>query len=298
MTPVQHPASRATLYVEQAALLAQAELAGRQYHLRLKAPQTAAHARPGHFVHMQCDPALFMRRPMSIMRAHAQTRTIEVLYKAHGQGTELLTQRRPGDRIDLIGPIGQPFKLRGYRPRPLLIGGGIGIPPLIFLAEHLKNSAKDLRPLALMGSEIPFPFKPRPSRILLREIPAGVIASMPLLDDWGIPSRLASRQNYPGCFNGTVTELACRWLDGLDADQRATVEIFSCGPTPMLKAVAQLARAYRLPCQVSLEEYMACAVGGCAGCAVLIETADGPAMRRVCVDGPVFEAESVMQFWA
>ena len=95
-----------------------------------------------------------------------------------------------------------------------------------------------------------------------------------------------------------MTELACRWLDGLDADQRAAVEIFSCGPTPMLKAVAQLARAYKLPCQVSLEEYMACAVGGCAGCTVLIETADGPAMRRVCVDGPVFEAESVMQFRA
>ena len=294
---MQHPASRDTLYVEQAELLTQAELAGRQYHLRLKAPETAAHARPGHFVHMQCDPALLMRRPMSIMRANANTQTIEVLYKAEGQGTELLARRRPGAVIDLIGPIGQPFKLGGYRPRPLLIGGGIGIPPLIFLAEHIKHAGKDLRPLALMGSEIPFPFKARPSQILAREIPAGVIACMPLLDDWGIPSRLASRRDYPGCYNGMVTDLGRCWLDGLDEDQRAEVEIFSCGPTPMLKAVAQLAREYNLPCQVSLEEYMACAVGGCAGCAVRIATANGPAMQRVCVDGPVFEAESVMQFW-
>ena len=294
---MQHPASRNTLYVEQAELLAQAELAGRQYHIRLKAPETAAHARPGHFVHMQCDPALFMRRPMSIMRCNSKSRTIEVLYKAHGQGTELLTRRQPGALIDLIGPIGQPFKLAGYRPRPLLIGGGIGIPPLIFLAEHIKHTRKDLNPLVIMGSESPFPFQPRPSQILAREIPVGVIACMPLLDDWGIPSRLASRQNYPGCFNGYVTELGRHWLDRLDEDQRAEVEIFSCGPTPMLKAVAQLAREYKLPCQVSLEEYMACAVGGCAGCAVLIETADGAAMKRVCVDGPVFEAESVMQFW-
>ena len=73
----------------------------------------------------------------------------------------------------------------------------------------------------------------------------------------------------------------------------AEVEIFSCGPTPMLKATAALARKYNVACQVSLEEFMACAVGGCAGCTVLVQTEDGPAMKRVCVDGPVFDAYKV-----
>jgi dihydroorotate dehydrogenase electron transfer subunit len=116
---------------------------------------------------------------------------------------------------------------------------------------------------------------------------------MPLLEDWNIPARLASLQGYDGCFNGYVTDLAREWLKSLSEDERAEVEIFSCGPTPMLKAVAALAVEFDLPCQVSLEEFMACAVGGCAGCAVEIITEDGPAMKRVCVDGPVFDAATV-----
>jgi dihydroorotate dehydrogenase electron transfer subunit len=87
--------------------------------------------------------------------------------------------------------------------------------------------------------------------------------------------------------------LASEWLASLTPEQLQEVEIFSCGPTPMLKAVAKVAQRFGVPCQVSLEEYMACAVGGCAGCAVRVETPNGPAMKRVCVDGPVFEASSV-----
>ncbi|MEX2353374.1 MAG: dihydroorotate dehydrogenase electron transfer subunit, partial [Gammaproteobacteria bacterium] len=113
------------------------------------------------------------------------------------------------------------------------------------------------------------------------------------LEDWKIPCRLASLQDYSGCYQGYVTDLARTWLKTLDSDSLATVEIFSCGPTPMLKAVAGLAREFDLPCQVSLEEYMACAVGGCAGCTVEVQTDTGPAMKRVCVDGPVFEASTV-----
>ena len=116
---------------------------------------------------------------------------------------------------------------------------------------------------------------------------------MPLLEEWGVPSRLASCADFPGCFSGFVTELADAWLGSLSATELAEVEIFSCGPTPMLKASAQLARRYRLPCQVSLEEFMACAVGGCAGCTVEVRTPQGPAMKRVCVDGPVFDAYTV-----
>jgi dihydroorotate dehydrogenase electron transfer subunit len=116
---------------------------------------------------------------------------------------------------------------------------------------------------------------------------------MPLLEDWGIPARLTSLQGYEGCHNGYVTDLADLWLQSLGADGLAQVEIFACGPTPMLKAVASLAAHYELPCQVSLEEFMACAVGGCAGCTVRINTPEGPAMKRVCVDGPVFDAATV-----
>ena len=121
----------------------------------------------------------------------------------------------------------------------------------------------------------------------------GVAAAMPLLEEWGVPSRLATLAGYAGCYAGYVTDLASEWLGSLAPDQLQEVEIFSCGPTPMLKAVAKVAQRFGVPCQVSLEEYMACAVGGCAGCAVRVETPNGPAMKRVCVDGPVFEASSV-----
>jgi dihydroorotate dehydrogenase electron transfer subunit len=124
-------------------------------------------------------------------------------------------------------------------------------------------------------------------------IPDGSIACMPLMDEWGVASRLASRSEFPGCFDGFVTELADRWLERLSPAGLAEVEIFACGPTPMLEATAKLARRYGVPCQVSLEEFMACAVGGCAGCTVKVQTPEGPAMKRVCVDGPVFDAYTV-----
>jgi len=124
-------------------------------------------------------------------------------------------------------------------------------------------------------------------------MPAGTIACMPLLEEWGVPSRLASCADFPGCYAGFVTALADEWLASLGPAELGEVEIFACGPTPMLKASAELARRHRLPCQVSLEEFMACAVGGCAGCTVEVRTPEGPAMKRVCVDGPVFDAHSV-----
>ena len=94
-------------------------------------------------------------------------------------------------------------------------------------------------------------------------------------------------------YRGFVTDLARAWLTTLSADERTAVQVFACGPTPMLKAVAKLTRELDLPCQVALEEYMACGIGGCAGCTVLVQAPDGPAMKRVCVDGPVFDARQV-----
>lgn len=285
---------RDTIFVEDVTVLEHTEFEGDQFFLRVHAPKTAEKAQPGAFVHLRCDDELPMRRPMSLMRVHPDRGEVDILYKRHGYGTGLLAKQTVGSTLSMMGPIGLPFKLRDYRKRPLLIGGGVGMPPMIYLAEHLKDNARDTQPFVILGSEVPFPFTSRPSQILIDSLPDGVIASMPLLEDWGVASRLASLQGYAGCYEGYVTDLARHWLDGLSKAAQEDVEIFSCGPTPMLKAVQALAAEYDLPCQVSLEEYMACAVGGCAGCVVRIETENGPEMKRVCVDGPVFEANSVV----
>ena len=284
---------RDTLHVEDAQILAHDGYPGRQFVMRVAAPLTAARAGPGSFAHIQCGPALPMRRPLSIMRADAEQGWVEFLYKVVGIGTHELAQRRIGETISLIGPIGTLFTPERSRPRTLLLGGGVGIPPMVFLANMLRSEAH-WQPLVLMGSEVPFPFSVRPSAILVPGVPEGVIAAMPLLDDWGVPSRLASLQGYPGCYEGYITDLARSWLDSLSDTQRAGVSVYACGPHPMLAASARLAREYNLPCQVSLEEFMACAVGGCAGCSVRVNTGEGPAMKRVCVDGPVFDASRVV----
>jgi len=289
---VQHPSTRNTINLEQATVLSHQSFAGDQFIIRLHSPEIAKDAQPGNFVHLRCDDSLLMRRPMSIMRADAVKGWIDILYKSHGLGTSLLARRQAGEQISTLGPIGVPFRLAGYRKYPLLIGGGVGIPPMVYLAEHMKNNVPECRPLMLAGSEVPFPFTAVPSRIMIDGMPEGVIATMPLMEDWGIACRLASLQGYSGCFHGYVTDLARAWLSqpGRDLNE---IEIYSCGPTPMLKAVARVAAEFKLPCQVSLEEHMACATGGCAGCAVLVQTDTGKAMKRVCVDGPVFEASTV-----
>jgi dihydroorotate dehydrogenase electron transfer subunit len=286
---------RGTIFVEDAELLTRQEFPGRQFVIRLRAPKCAAAATPGSFAHLTCDPLLPMRRPLSIMRADAAAGWIEILYKIVGPGLEALSQQLPGATVSVMGPIGHGFTPTSTRPKTLLVGGGVGIPPMVFLAETLKSRRDaDWQPLVLMGSEVPFPFRARPSTIMVQGVPAEAIACMPLLDDWGVPSRLATLAGFPGCFDGYVTDLAAAWLGSLDAASLAQVEMFACGPTPMLQSAAKVARRFGVPCQVSLEEFMACAVGGCAGCAVPVLQPNGAvAMKRVCVDGPVFDANAV-----
>ena len=286
--------SRGTIFLEDARILQQTAYDGSQYVLRVEAPKCAARAEPGSFIHVACDAAIPMRRPLSIMRADARAGWLEVLYKVLGPGLHALAARKAGDTVSTLGPIGKPFTLHPRRPRPLLIGGGAGIPPMVFLADQLRaRTDAAWKPLVLMGSEIPFPFRTRPSSILVAGIPAGSIACMPLLEEWGIASRLATKAGFAGCYDGYVPSLADEWLATLGPEELQQAEIFACGPTPMLRAAAAVARRYGVPCQVSLEEFMACAVGGCAGCTVLVRTPEGPAMKRVCVDGPVFDAYTV-----
>jgi len=280
---------RDTILVEDAEILSHEAYPGDQYVLRVKAPGCAARALPGQFAHIAVDPQRPMRRPISIMRVSATEGWVDFLYKAVGEGTVLLARREVGEIINLLGPIGHPFEVK--EKRPLLIGGGVGMPPMICIAESLRGSEQE--PLVILGSEVPFPFDARPSQIMIPGMPEGVIGAMPLLEDWGIASRLASLQGYPGCHQGYVTDLARCWLDGLDEKARSEVGVYACGPHPMLEAVVNMARDYGLPVQVSLEEFMACAVGGCAGCVVEVQTDEGPAMQRVCVDGPVFDGYRV-----
>ena len=288
----QAQANRDTIFVQDGEVISIDAFPGDQFIMRIRAPKCAAAAQPGSFVHITCDESLPMRRPLSIMRVGDNW--IEILYKIVGQGLRLLSQKQPGDSVSVLGPIGQPFHMSPQRPTTLLIGGGVGIPPMIFIADWLRHNEGNWKPLAILGSEIPFPFELQESSLAVDGVDDDVNSTMPLLESWGIPARLTSLQGYAGCQRGYVTDLADQWLATLSADDLARVEIFACGPTPMLKAVADLAARYDLPCQVSLEEFMACAVGGCAGCAVKIKTADGEAMKRVCVDGPVFEAATVV----
>jgi dihydroorotate dehydrogenase electron transfer subunit len=280
---------RDTILLEQAEIIRHESFEGEQYVMRVQAPGCASRALPGQFAHLTVDPQRPMRRPISIMRASAEEGWVDFLYKALGEGTHLLARRERGESISLLGPIGVPFEIN--EKRPLLIGGGVGMPPMIFIADSLRRTEQ--QPFVVLGSEVPFPFTPKPSQFMPRGLPDGVIGAMPLLEDWGIPSRLASLQGYAGCHQGYVTDLARHWLDGLDKTERAEVGVYACGPHPMLEAGVHLARDYGLPVQVSLEEFMACAVGGCAGCVVEVTTPEGPAMKRVCVDGPVFDGYTI-----
>jgi len=285
---------RGTIFLEQADVIGHEAYPDEQYVLRLHAPKCAAAATPGSFIHLHCGPGVPMRRPLSIMRASAAEGWIEVLYKIVGRGLGELALRKPGEALSCLGPIGRGFAAHAERPRTLMIGGGVGIPPLVFLAETLAaESGNRWRPLVLMGSELPFPFRTETSRIAVTGMPPGATAGMPLMDSCGVPSRLASLAGFPGCHAGLVTDLAHIWLASLAPAELAEVEMFACGPEAMLRSTAALARSHGLPCQVSLEENMACAVGGCAGCTVLVQTPDGPAMKRICVDGPVFDAATV-----
>jgi dihydroorotate dehydrogenase electron transfer subunit len=283
---------RGTVELEDAEIMDHQAFAGQQFVLRVRAPKAARRAAPGTFAHISVDPAVSLRRPLSIMRANASEGWLEFLYKPKGHGLDKLSARRSGEVLSVLAPIGRGFTPDASRRRLLALGGGVGIPPMIFLADQFR-ARPEFKLLVLMGSEVPFPFELVESRLEVAGRSADATRAVALLERWGVPSRLASNAGLPGCHRGYVTDLARAWLQSLTAKARGDVQVLACGPTPMLETVAKLAREFDLPCQLALEEFMACGIGGCAGCNVLLQTADGPAMKRVCVDGPVFDAREV-----
>ena len=283
---------RNTIFDEQAELVATTSYPGNQYLIRLQSPECARQAVPGQFVHVRCDDSIPMRRPLSILRADAQAGWLELLFKTPGAGMRALSRRQAGETVDLLGPIGNGFPRAAANEQPVLIGGGVGIPPLVFLAERLA-AGSNTRPVVFFGSELPFPFDTQPSRLPVPGVPDGATHNVAMLDELDIPGRLASWADLPGCHKGFVTDLTSDWLEGLPATERSRCVVYACGPGPMLQAAQKVAQRYSLGSWLCTEEFMACAVGGCAGCAIPITTAAGVAMKRVCVDGPVFDGYTV-----
>ena len=281
--------NRDTISVNDCQILAHYKFEADQYILTLESQEISQATRPGQFVHLSVSGMLAMRRPISVMSVDKDNGTFDLLYKIVGEGTRQLAERKIGDIVSVIGSIGNGFEVTENKI-PLLIGGGVGMPPIIAMAQELKGNSL-YKPYVILGSEVPFPFDASESK--LNGYQSSKFHTMPLLEEWGIPCGLASLQNYDGVYQGYVTGLAKDFLDSLSSDDLSNVEIYTCGPHPMLEAVSKLASEYSIPCQASLEEFMACAVGGCAGCVVEVQTENGPAMKRVYVDGPVFEAQSV-----
>ena len=218
----------------------------------------------GQFLHIACGEGLLLRRPISVcmVQEDEPQDTARVVFEVRGEGTKWLAERRVGDKVNVLGPLGNGFTVTP-NDRLLLVGGGIGVPPLLGQAAFTaKNST------AVLGFR-------SADRAMLVEDYRDYCEAVYLCSDDGSLGR-----------HGFVD---AQLKDILEKDKNFTA-VLACGPKPMLKNVAKVAAEYGVPCQVSLEERMACGVGACLGCAV--QMADGT-MKHVCKDGPVFDAKEV-----
>ncbi len=306
------------------------------FRLRLLCPEIARSAKPGQFLMLRVnelgDP--FLRRPFSFSRIFLpqERRTkpeeegaLEICYRIVGRGTSLMTQLREGQRVDTLGPLGQGFWVTGGRNRAILVGGGIGIAPLIPWAEQLQRGKR--KRLARSLEESPEVL------VLIGGKNRGQILGTKELKKIGCEPQLATEDGSLG-VTGLVTDLLERELM---TQNSKSASLYACGPMPMLARVAQIAEQFDLPCQVLMEARMACGVGACLGCAVKVkevasggstqseETTDagqgmvstgecgegemglarksempviagGPAFRyaRACKEGPVSEAREIL----
>lgn len=215
---------------------------GEWHILRLHAPLCAAKVNPGHCAQVEYGNTRYLT---PVMRTDVDAGWLELLYQDSAPRSVLSI----GDPVRLIVPLDEAFTPEVSNSRLLLIGEGPGIATITFLAQKLAQQRSHRRIMVLLGSGISFPFQPRPSRFLMPGMPAGIIAAMPLLEEWGIPSRLSSMQDLAGCFEGDVSGLTQIWMDALPEAQREDIAIFASGPRRMLASVEVLAKRYRLPCQ-------------------------------------------------
>lgn len=240
------------------------------YQLSLLAPGIARRAKPGQFVNILCGEGreYILRRPFSIYRKTSGS--IEILFRVLGQGTSFLKDSQPHSRLDVVGPLGRPFDFQ-KQGKVMLVAGGMGIAPLRLLAEELSSRRKKVYVTLGARSKKDLPFRQG-----LREISAGLFYAT---EDGSLGSR------------GMITDILPGLLERINPEQ-----MYSCGPQLMLKKVAELASRYSLPCQVSLERFMACGLGVCLSCVVPICSRGLDwEYKRVCREGPVFDAEEV--YW-
>lgn len=246
------------------------------YCLSLHSPEIAAKAQAGQFVHVlpredfSFDPLL--RRAFSITALRADG--FDIIYRVEGRGTALLAKRAEGETLDVLGPLGKPFEVQ---PGPMiLVGGGVGVPPLAMLAQQEKSIDR-LRQIDCV-------------------IGARSIHDLLCLDkfaEFGVPTGTATDDGSAG-IHGRVTQL----LEDLLAQVKPGAvqpSVYSCGPLPMLRAVAEICARLDTHCQVSLEENMPCGVGVCNGCVVAARDSgdDYGKYRRICVEGPVIPAHEI-----
>ena len=253
-----------------ASVIANDEIADLVYVIRLEEPEQARDVRPGQFVHVKCsmmaDPLL--RRPLSVLRTGANPRNrlpagqYDVLYDVVGRGTDLLTHLRPGDLVDVLGPLGQPFQIERTTNRLLLVGGGVGIVPLVALAEEALRRQLEVTLLAGFRNAR----KAFPANLVPEEVEYVVATEDGSLGQAGL-----------------VTALIPSYLTWAD-------QLCACGPKPMLKELTELPGNRTLPIQIAMEEHMGCAMGVCLGC--VVPTRHG--YQRVCRDGPVFPLEEMV----
>ena len=281
------------IFEEKAEIVDQVKFEADQFVTIVKAEKSSQTAKPGQFAFVECGGDTLLRRPLSYLRSSKEDGTVEFMYKTVGHGLESLSQLKKGDEIKIMGPIGNGFAIPSGKKSAILIGGGVGIPPVLFMGEEINKIKGGIDLVAFFGSEIPFPFETCDSDLVMPGLDLSVNKTIDDMEKLGIPCRLSSQAGYEGCHLGYVTELAKSFIETLSDGEKTETIIYACGPESMLKAVAKLAKDDQLDCVLSLEEYMACAIGGCAGCTVRVLEDGHERMKRVCVDGPVFDAEQL-----
>lgn len=236
------------------------------YLLQFVSKEIAKIAKPGQFINVRISEngtGPLFRRPFSISNIHDDI--VELLFNKVGKGTEILSRKEKDETIDIIGPLGKYFSINDQFEIGLLIAGGIGIAPFPFLSSELKNKGKKIETF-LGFKEAKFIYKSRLENIYI-----------------------ATEDGSEG-FKGNVIELLENYLK---ANPIKNAKIFACGPKLMLKAIANLADQYKINCEVSLEEYMACGLGICQGCPVEMKS-NNKKYALVCKDGPIFNVTDII----
>jgi dihydroorotate dehydrogenase electron transfer subunit len=245
------------------------------YKMTVKSPYISQNARPGQFVNLKCKEGidLILRRPISIAYVDREKETFDIYFQLIGTGTRCLSKRMAGEEIDVIGPLGNPFEISDKYNNIAIVGGGIGIFPLYFLLKEKESRANGLK-TAFLG------FRDK-DHIVLEEEFRSVVDNYFLTTDDGSAGK-----------KGVITDLLEE-----DLKENKYDIVYTCGPVPMIKKVAQLASINNIKCQVSMEERMGCGIGACLVCACKIKLNKGDqdwVYKRVCKDGPVFWSDQVV----